>query len=192
MYVVTLKLSRNVCIGEAASIVGCLGRLWSVRGNEIVVVSNSSVDLFKTSLTILKASKKGLLVNSLTVISPKNNTIKTIVENMELSGKTQKLIKVEWKGLREICVESETPLVVGKNLNIFNLILNPSNEVLGLNNLILKKIVIRKHFKEHNVFSWKAVYRLRFNEAIYLKTLGVLGIGQRILEGYGKFKLVNV
>lgn len=192
MYVIILKLHKKASVREIINIINDLGCLWSVKESEVIVISEDDVNEIKASLLTLRASQNNFLINDLIVLNPENNVAKILIKNMELSTKVSKLIKMKWESLRDVYVESETPLIINKDFNLLNLIRNPSNEILSLNNLILKKLIIKRHCKKCCEFTWKATYKLRFKEAIYLKIIGILGIGLRTFEGYGRFKLINV
>jgi len=189
MYIAVIVFNKAISVENAISILEDLGCLWSIRESEVTIISNSGIDLPKVVLALMRASEKKLIINSFSIINLEDNTINTIIHSTKPYLKVEKLIKTVWNGFREVHVKSVTPLILPKQTNIVYMLKSPSNELISLNNLTLKKLIARRNTRKPRMYIWEAIYKLKFREAQTLKVLGILGIGENTFQGYGKFTL---
>lgn len=189
MYIVTIVFNEAISAEDAIGILKDLGSLWSIRGSEAVLVSNKNIAIPEVILAVMKASEKRLIINSFSIINLESNTINTVIHSTIPYLKVERLIKTVWNGLKEVHARSVTPLILPKHTNIVHILENPSNELISLNNLTLKKLIAKRNTRKPRMYLWEAIYMLRFREAQILKVLGILGIGENTFQGYGKFTI---
>jgi len=191
MKIIIIELDRKADINEIISALGNIGCLWSIKENTMTILTENGVkDEILAALIALKVSKIGIYVKQLTIVDFEENTVKTLIEHMRFkTGSTMKFMEKAWEGKREVEAVSETPLIIRRHDNIFDILCNPSNELLKLSGLDLRRAIITRKSLKQSMFTWKAIYELKYEEALKLKMLGLLGIGELTFEGYGRFKL---
>ena len=190
IYIIYFSSTKTLSRSDLEWLIEGTGRLWSIYGSEVIVLSGLNVHSF-TSLISLKCIDKGIYVKSLLKINPREVTVERVIDDGIYNPQPARLIS-EFKGVKVVQARSRTPLVASSLSDVVGLLAYPSNSLLSLNlkDSILSLTITRKSCdEEYGYYVWKATYKLSYDQALKLAIIGRLGIGLEVERGYGRFDI---